>query len=303
MPDPVPLSAASPPPIGKPAAEVVVEATLLRALLEEQHADLAGLPITPLAEGWDNVLFRLGDDLIARLPRRQAAANLVEHELTWLPRLPADLPLPIPRPVRSGQPGAGFPWRWSVVPWLPGADAEATPPDDLDATAEVLGAFLAALHQPAPPDAPANPYRGVPLAERAEVFERGLERAAGWLDVASVRSAWEELLPTPPWRGPARWLHGDTHPRNLLVHHGRLSGVVDFGDLTGGDPASDLAVAWMLFPPGPRHRFRAALGPTVDDHTWARARGWALALGVALGNGDDRVRAIGLRTIVAALAD
>lgn len=280
---------------------MVVDAVLVTTLLEEQHPDLAGLPVRPLAEGWDNALFRVGDELIARLPRRRAAAVLVEHELTWVSRLPADLPLPIPRPVRPGVPGAGFPWPWSVVPWLPGADAEETPPDDLGAAADALGAFLAALHQPAPPDAPPNPYRGVNLAARTRLFEQGVDRAAAWLDRAVVRARWYELLQVPPWAGPALWVHGDTHPRNLLVDGGKLSGVVDFGDLTGGDPACDLAVAWMLFPPGPRQRFRDALGPAVDDDTWQRARGWALALGVALGNGDDRVRPIGPRTVAAAL--
>jgi aminoglycoside phosphotransferase (APT) family kinase protein len=230
------------------------------------------------------------------------SAALVDHELTWLARLP-DLPLPIPRPVRAGSPGQGYPWRWSIVPWLPGEDAEATPPRDLDRAAEALGAFLVALHRPSPPDAPANPFRGVPLRNRSEVFHAGLQRLGTSVDHAELGGRWADLVETPDWPGPAVWLHGDTHPRNLLVDEGVLSGVVDFGDLTGGDPASDLAVAWMLFPPAPRQTFRSVLGPTVDEATWRRALGWAFALGVALSNGDDRVRPIGQRTLVAALAD
>jgi aminoglycoside phosphotransferase (APT) family kinase protein len=50
------------------------------------------------------------------------------------------------------------------------------------------------------------------------------------------------------WDGPPIWLHGDLHPFNLVVNQGRLSAVIDFGDLCAGDPATDLAVAWMLFP-------------------------------------------------------
>ena len=112
-----------------PAAEVDVSPALLGRLLDAQHPDLAGLPVTVLANGWDNVVFRVGDGLLARLPRRELAAQLVSHEQRWLPDLAPRLPLPIPAPVRSGQPGLGYPWPWSIVPYLPGQVAADTPPE------------------------------------------------------------------------------------------------------------------------------------------------------------------------------
>jgi len=150
----------------KPPAEVSIDRSLVSALLQEQHTDLAHLPLTEIDEGWDNKLFRLGDDFIVRVPRHAAAAALIEQEQRWLPRLSPMLPLLVPVPIRVGRPGCGFQWSWSVVPWFPGHSALLTPPEDLATAAVTLNRFLHALHQPAPRDAPTNPWRGVPLAAR-----------------------------------------------------------------------------------------------------------------------------------------
>src|SRR6187551_357583 len=100
-----------------PAAEVDIDNELVRALLVQPAPELSSLPLELLANGWDNVLFRLGGDLVVRLPRRKVAAVLVDHEHRWLPELAPRLPLPTPTPVHAGEPGEGYPWRWSVVPW------------------------------------------------------------------------------------------------------------------------------------------------------------------------------------------
>jgi aminoglycoside phosphotransferase (APT) family kinase protein len=291
-----------------PPAEIDIDVPLVRALLAEQHPDLATLPLQRVASGWDNDIFRLGDDLTVRLPRRLMAAVLVHHEQRWLPEVAPGLPLPVPVPIRVGTPSEAlaYPYAWTIGAWFPGGPLEVNPPDDLTATAASLGAFLAALHRPAPSDAPRNPYRGVPLVERAERFEEGLrDLADGIVDKPALARLWQELLATPADPGPARWLHGDVHPLNLIVHQGRLAAVIDFGDITAGDRASDLAGAWTFLDRADRDRFRAAAGAEapVDDDTWARARGWALALGVAIANGDDRVAEFGRRALLAALHD
>jgi aminoglycoside phosphotransferase (APT) family kinase protein len=228
-----------------PAAEVEVTADLVRRLLACQHPDLATLPVRPLANGWDNSLFRLGDDLVARLPRRTLGASILVNEQRWLPSLASRLPLPVPVPARTGVPGEGYPWPWSVVPFLPGTPASDGPPFDPWRAAADLGGFFSALHVPAPPEAPANPYRGVPLERRAATFEQNLAALdVAALDVAgsggragreAVLAAWEAALAVPPWGGPPGWLHGDPHPANILIQDGRVSGVLDFGDITAGD--------------------------------------------------------------------
>ena len=296
----------------KPTAEVAIDTSVVLALLQEQHADLAQLSLMEVGEGWDNKLFRLGQDLAVRLPRRAAAAALIEHEQRWLPRLSPRLPLPVPAPLREGRPGCGFPWSWSVVPWFPGQSALLTPPRDVTTTATTaiaLGRFLRALHQPAPEDAPHNPWRGVPLAARAETVQEYVRQLDGFVDRGAVLSLWERALSTPAWSGPPLWIHGDLHPGNLLVSGGRLSAVIDFGDLAAGDPATDLSVMWMLLPPSARPTFltsaREAFDP-LDDHTLMRARGWALALGLAyLANSRDNeaMSALGRATIDNALSN
>ena len=285
-----------------PAAEVQVEEPLVRALLDDQHPDLVRLPLRRFANGWDNVSFRLGDELVVRLPRREAAARLVEHEQRWLPQLASRLPLPVPVPVRTGRPALGYPWSWSVCRWLDGEPAASSPLRDGSAAALELGAFLAALHRPAPHDAPANPFRGVPLADGDATVRDRLGQLADVVDTEPLVAAWDAALTQPPWSGPPLWLHGDLHPLNVLVADGRVAGVIDFGDITAGDPATDLAVAWMLLPAPDRDVFRGVCG--VDDATWARARGWALLLGLAYlaaSSGAAELERVGRLTLRAVL--
>ena len=288
-----------------PAAEVVVDEPLVRALLAEQHPDLAALPLAELGAGWDNTLWRLGDDLLVRLPRRAAAVPLVEHEQRWLPGLAPMLPLPVPAPLRLGRPSEaiGYPWPWSVVPWLdgtPGDEATMERPDD---AARRLGRFLRALHVEAPSDAPRNPVRGVPVGDRLATFEERLAALAVEIDeaaVRAVRAVWDRALAAPPFAGPPRWLHGDLHPGNVLVANGTVAAVIDFGDLCAGDPASDLAGAWMLLPADAVSVLLAAYAG-IDPALEARALGWAVLFGlmfVSIGlEGRPTYAAVGRRTI------
>ncbi|MCU1370844.1 MAG: putative kinase, aminoglycoside phosphotransferase family, partial [Ilumatobacteraceae bacterium] len=291
-------------PVDQPAAEVVITAPLVRALLTDQHPDLADRPLVELAHGWDNVAFRLGHDLIVRLPRRALAAPLVLHEQRWLPDLAPTLPLPVPAPLRIGQPNADYPWTWSIVPWFEGRSALTDPPADPVAAARSLGAFLRALHRPAPADAPPNPYRGIPLAGRDELTNQWIDQLPDHIDSPQVRACWGAHVALPRWDAPPVWLHGDLHPHNVVVHEGAVAAIIDFGDITSGDPATDLGIAWMLLPAAARPVLRDAAG--ADDATWARGRGWALALGLAyLANSASTpgFARLGRRTIDAVLAD
>lgn len=289
------------PPRRMPAAEVPIDTDLVRRLVADQFPHWAALEVAPVdSPGWDNALFRLGPELLVRLPRRALGAGLVPAEQRWLPVLAPTLPLPVPVPIGCGVPGAGYPWPWSVCRWLPGRSAAEAGLTGVDpgALATALGEFMAALHVPAPPDAPRNPFRGIPLAERDESTRRYMGDLEGELDVAGLRRLWDEALGVPPWRGPDVWVHGDLHPANLILHEDRLHAVVDFGDLCAGDPATDLSVAWMLLPGAARGRLRAAEG--ADDDTWARGRGWAVSLGLAcLANSADNpiIEGIGRRTV------
>ena len=147
----------------------------------------------------------------------------------------------------------------------------------------MLAGFLAALHRPAPMDAPHNAYRGsVALADRAEAFEQRHAQAEamhGALDPA-LRRCWEAGV-AAPIDAPRSWFHGDLHGRNVLVKDGRLAGVIDWGDMAAGDPACDLAAVWMLLPDREARR-RAMAAYAASDATWARARGWAALMTVMM---------------------
>jgi aminoglycoside phosphotransferase (APT) family kinase protein len=265
----------------EPQPEVEVTPDLARALLRDQHPDLAGLPIAVAENGWDNAMLRLGDALALRLPRRGAAAALILTEQTWLPRLAPGLPLPTPEPVRVGEPGRGYPFRWSVVPWLDGEPSDLAPPGPDQG--EALAGFLRALHKPAPDNAPTNPYRGsVRLIDRADAFEGGLAQSIRLHDgiEPTLRRVWAEAVAAPP-DAPRTWFHGDLHGRNVLVRDGRLAAVIDWGDMAAGDAACDLAAVWTLLPHvEARRRAIAAYG--ASEATWARGRGWAVLMAVML---------------------
>ena len=255
------------------------DAGLVRRLLAAQLPHLAGLPVVPVASaGTDNALYRLGDDLVVRLPRATWAVDDVEKEQRWLPVLAPHLPLPVPVPVGRGVPGEGYPWPWSVYRWLPGDDASGGGLRDLAGAAVELAGFVTAL-QLVPADdgpRPGPSGRGVALAVRDEATRRALGALDGEVDPDWARAEWEAACQAPPYDGPPVWVHGDLTPGNLLVRDGRLAGVLDLGSLSTGDPAVDLLVAWNLLTPDSRPVYRSALG--VDGATWRRGRGWALSV-------------------------
>jgi aminoglycoside phosphotransferase (APT) family kinase protein len=266
-------------PLGTPGAEFVIDSVFVRRLLADQYPNLAHLPLRLVEAGWDNVMFRLGDHLAVRLPRRAAAAPLIIHEQAWLPRLTAQLTLPIPAPYRVGAPARGYPWHWSIVPWLQGVPADQNKP--VASQAQPFATFLRSLHTPAPADAPINPVRGVPLRQRADAVEERMRRLAGKTDLITpqIMRIWEAAL-YAPLDAPTTWLHGDLHPRNVLVKQGTITGIIDWGDITSGDGATDLAAIWMLFADAQARHDALAAYANLSQATMQRARGWALLFGV-----------------------
>ncbi|MFD7510148.1 aminoglycoside phosphotransferase family protein [Streptomyces sp. NPDC059853] len=271
-----------------------ITAELIRDLLRAQHPDLADRPLCLGARGWDNQLWRLGDDLAVRLPwATDAADDQLRKEYAWLPALVPHLPLPVPVPQRLGLPSERFPRPWTVTTWVPGTPADLAPATDAGAAA-TLASFLTALHRPAPAGAPSG--RGGPLADHTDGFTAQLAEATdlGLIpDPDTVRRIWEDAVSAPAWSGPARWLHADLHPANVLTADGTFCGVVDFGALCAGDPACDLAAAWNLLPDGAGDDFHAAYRPAPDSATLRRARGWALIrvlLGLLVGHAGEHGR-------------
>lgn len=292
-------------PHTRPAAEVGIDIPLVRRLVARQFPQWANLAVEPVeSAGWDNTIFRLGPDLAVRLPRRRIGAEQVRKEHQWLPVLAPHLPLTVPVPLGHGVPGEGYPWHWTVCPWLKGELAALRPVADMGRAATSLACFIAALQAIDPAGGPVHEFRGVSLGARDHNTRSAAAVLQGRLDTVPVLGVWDAALAAPAWPGQPVWMHGDLHPANLLVERGELSAVIDFGLLGVGDPACDLMVAWTYLSADSRDAFRRALA--VDDATWSRGRGWALQFGLraAAYSADDLVLGdIGRYTVAEVLAD
>lgn len=266
------------------ADEVPTDAVLVRRLLAAQFPQWAGLSLTLLpSAGTDHAIYRLGEELVVRLPRIHWATAQVGKEFDWLPRLAPHLPLALPEPLALGAPGEGYPWVWSVYRWLEGQSAALELLDDPCRAARDLAQFLSALQGISPEGAPgADPEtatsRGAPLATRDAATRGAIAALSTQLDAPAALAVWQAALDAPPWTQAPVWFHGDLLSGNLLVRQGRLSAVIDFGGLGVGDPACDLMIAWSLFSGESREAFRSAL--PLDDAAWVRGRGHALSQAV-----------------------
>lgn len=265
---------------------------VLRSLVEHQWRPMSSTPdsiqFTVIAAGWDNLVARVDAGHVARFPLHDGAARLVEHEAQWLDTVAAGVLVPVPKVVWRGRPGEGFTWPWLVCRWVLGEEMLTLPRAERAPAAAGLAQALLAIHRDAPPQAPPNPYRGVDLSARAAITQAHLSSWSGERDV--LGRAWSRGLEAPRWPGRPQWIHGDLHPRNLTVDpDGVLAGMLDFGDLTSGDPATDLAAAWLCFDAVGRARFQEILSASgrYDEAIWVRAAGWAAALASAIAGGGD----------------
>jgi aminoglycoside phosphotransferase (APT) family kinase protein len=271
------------------AGEAELDEHLVRGLLAEQFPQWARLPLAPVASsGTVNLLYRLGAELVVRLPRIPTDSAQAALEQRWLPRLSAaPLPLEIPVPLGAGRPSRRYPGTWSVQRWVDGEDADSAQLLDPEQAGTDLGRFVAALHQIGTAGEPPRPNRGKPLAGNDAGVRSALATlrrlpddapSTRGLDLDAAERAWTRTLRATDWSGPPVWFHGDLLPGNLLVRDGRFVAVIDFECFGVGDPAIDAMAAWTVLPAAGRPAFRIAAG--FDPATWARGRGWALVMGL-----------------------
>jgi aminoglycoside phosphotransferase (APT) family kinase protein len=257
-------------------ADITVD--LVSRLVRTQFSQWAQLPIRPVeVDGWDNATFRLGDTMSVRLPSAEHYVEAVAKEHRWLPILAPQLPLPVPQPLAMGAPGSGFPWPWSVYRWIDGTPVTTETITDLPQFAADLADFLTALYKLDPADGPPpgthNFFRGGPLTVYDGEMREQLNALNGHIDTALAAEVWRDAL-TAAWHGSPVWFHGDAQPGNLLLDHGRLSAVLDFGGCGVGDPACDTTIAWTFLSGDSSRIFRERL--PLDSATWVRGRGWAI---------------------------
>ena len=287
----------------------VIDASLVRRLVAVQFPQWADLPVSPVAQGgWDNRTFHLGEQMLVRLPSAQRYASQVEREQCWLPKLAPRLPVAIPEPMAMGEPAFGYPWHWSVYRWIEGQPLHQAHGVDLVTLACDLAKFLSAFQAIDATDGPLSGqhsfHRGGSLGFYTAETRSAVEALGDRVDADLVMQVWDRAMQSS-WGRPPVWVHGDVAAGNLLMQAGRLVGVIDFGQLSVGDPACDLVMAWTLFDREARNAFRAAL--KLDPETWARGRGWALWKAMIVAAGQTNTNAAEAkscwRTIDEVLAD
>lgn len=256
----------------------IIDKSLVSRLITKQFPKFKDYPISPiLPGGWDNRVFRLGKDMLIRMPSAERYVTQVEKEQQWLPKLAPLLPLPIPEPLEMGEPGEEYPWRWSIYRWLEGKTAASGRIIDFNDFATDLAQFLIALQKidtmGGPIPKPHNFAHISGLATYDIQTKRAIYALKDKIDSNVATKLWEEGLDTT-WQHPPVWVHGDVSAGNLLVDKGKLSAVIDFGGLGVGDPACDLVIAWKFFGERSRKTFREIL--PLDEGTWYRGRAWAL---------------------------
>ncbi len=262
----------------QPHEKMNITENLVRELIAQQFPRWSHLPIQAVNNsGWDNRTFHLGTEMLIRMPSSAEYAGQVEKEQTWLPQLAPYLPLPIPAPLAMGKPSTLYPWKWSINQWLPGETAAVTPINDLPEFAHDLALFLKTLQSinsiGGPLAGPQSFYRGGDLAVYDSETRKAIEDLKNHIDFHAATQVWEKGL-TTSCQNPPVWVHGDVSVGNLLLSQGKLSAVIDFGQLAIGDPACDLAIAWTLFEGKSRSIFLETL--ELDSKTWERGRAWAL---------------------------
>ncbi|MEN3273901.1 MAG: hypothetical protein V7636_2662 [Actinomycetota bacterium] len=258
--------------------QIDVDVDDLRALLQAQQPKWASLPIDLLTtSGTDNAIFRLGDDLVVRMPIIGWAADQIELESTWLPRLAPRLPVTVHEPVAVGEPGEGYPFRWLVYRWIEAENAHHDDVSDPVGLAHDIAGVVLGLRSMATDGKPRS-ARGHPVAHADNGIREAIETLRpelGDVDADLLHTIWQEAVDAPHWKGAFVPVHGDLSGNNLLLGpDGRLTAVIDWSCFGVGEPANDLDVAWELLDTEARAVYRELLD--VDDDTWARARGWVV---------------------------
>ena len=253
---------------------------LARKLIAQQFSEYVHLPIINVEkQGHDNRTYRLGNDLLIRMPTEESYALKVPKEQQLLPQLAKYLSVSIPAPIAMGRPSLDYPYPFSIYTWLPGKSVNLlvlTEQEQLQLALDLAG-FLLELQSitrvAGPQPGQHNWWRG----DHVSVYDCGArEQIAELAEIINATAAldlWERACATR-WHHDPMWIHGDLAIGNILIDDGKLFAVIDFGGAAVGDPACDLTIAWTYFSDEAREVFMQKMN--LDGDTWLRAGAWAL---------------------------
>lgn len=253
-----------------------IDALLVKKLIAKQFPEWNELLIKPVAtHGWDNRTFHLGQEMVVRLPSNEDYAPQILKEFKWLPILSKKLSYQITRPIALGHPSTEYPWHWSINNWIEGETASIKRLPNINQFAHELGHFITELQSIDSANGPEagahNFYRGGCLSAYDHEMQMAIPKIKNIRERTIATRLWHDALASN-WENKPVWVHGDIATGNLLVLDGQLCAVIDFGLLSIGDPACDLAIAWNFFTGESREIFKKSI--VLDQNTWIRALGW-----------------------------
>jgi len=265
--------------IGMPPADFEVNETIIRQLLKEQISEFRPLELKPLGLGWDNVMYKLGDDKIIRLPRTKVSDELIQIETKWLNHLASHLPITIPTTLFAGKPNAEYPFHWSVLPYFEGLTVNNSKLDEREVLK--LAEFLKALHMLPISNTIGSDPNSI-LQVKADSETQRIERVKNNTEFLPERlttmleDGLSAIVPKD-----LKWIHADIHARNVIVNDNKIEAIIDWGDMTNGDVSRDLCSFWTLF--SNHNLIMKAFeiyGATKSEIT--RSKAWAILFGIIM---------------------
>lgn len=236
--------------------------------------DLEIKPILPL--GTDNLMYRLGNDKIIRIPITKESILDIEKEINCLPKF-SNLPITTPQIIAIGQEAKEQNSRWIICNWIKGDNFNKNNIQDQKQAAIDLANFINELQKIDITNAPES-RRGKPLQNFDKKVRESIKSLDDCYDIKLLNNIWEKALDAEIWTKSPVWIHSDLHEGNVITHNGKISAIIDFGLAGIGDPACDIVPAWTLLQKEAQTTFRNHIN--ADEETWKRGHGWALSFGV-----------------------
>lgn len=253
---------------------------LAHKLILKQFPEYGHLPVKSVEkQGHDNRSFRLGDEMLIRMPTDEQYALKVAKEQDLLPKLASYLSFDITAPIKMGALSADYPYPFSIYKWLEGKSINLINKEEinLEELAFDMAIFLKELQliKDVSGSMPGqhNWWRGDHISVYDKDAQEQIAKLAGIIDAEKAMDLWNRALSTK-WNKVPVWIHGDFAIGNMLMKDGKLSAVIDFGGIGMGDPACDLVIAWTYLEEKSREIFIREMN--LDEDTWTRAKAWAL---------------------------
>ena len=253
-----------------------INVDLAYKIIKKQFPEYSHLDIKSVEkQGHDNRTYRIGNDMLIRMPTAESYALKVPKEQELLPKLAKHLSVAIPAPIKMGKPSKDYPYPFSIYKWLDGRSANHITLDEqsLENLAFELATFLKELQAITDEEGPAPGQHNWWRGDHVSIYDSGareqIAKLADIIDGNSALELWERACATK-WNKAPVWIHGDYAVGNILIKDNKLSGVIDFGGTAMGDPACDLVIAWTYLSSRARDIFAAEM--RLDNDTWLRAR-------------------------------